>query len=100
MAAKKHTHRYHKLDGMWHCSLSDCTHFMPKNVAMNILGKLSVCWACGEEFRLYPNALRMDKPQCINCEQPELTETVEELVDSKTPHTQKMLDTFIKQKMG
>ena len=65
--AKKHTHKYHKIAGMWHCARPDCTHMMPKNMAGNIEGKKSICWQCGNEMVLNEMALEMDKPICEAC---------------------------------
>lgn len=65
--AKRHTHKYHKINGVWACALSDCTHYMPKNVALMIVGKSSICWACEQEFILTPNSLETNVPQCDDC---------------------------------
>lgn len=65
--AKRHIHKYHFVSKQWHCALSDCTHFMPGNVAGNILGKKSICWNCGKEFLLDEESLKNEKPQCIFC---------------------------------
>lgn len=72
--AKRHTHKYHKIDQLWHCALPDCTHFMPRNVAHNVEGKLSICWDCGKEFRLTFESMQDDKPICANCTNPELAD--------------------------
>lgn len=65
--AKRHTHKYHKINGVWHCARPDCTHFMPGNVADNMEGKKSICWTCGNEMYLDSLALEMDKPTCPSC---------------------------------
>lgn len=65
--AKKHTHKYHQIDGIWHCGFGDCTHFMPLNVARNIYGKLSICWSCEKDFELTPNLMKISKPVCAEC---------------------------------
>ncbi len=68
MSSKKHVHKYHKLqDGLWHCALSDCTHFMPHNVAYNMRGKNSLCWDCNEKFPLDEEAMENDEPICYKC---------------------------------
>lgn len=65
--AKRHIHKYHRLDGLWHCALSNCTHYMPYNVAANLPGKESICWGCGESFKLDTNTMKNDQPHCIKC---------------------------------
>jgi hypothetical protein len=66
-AALKHTHQYYFLDGLWHCS--NCSHYLPKNVANSIRTKTTICWACEKEFsfKLDPDALDMKKPECTEC---------------------------------
>jgi formylmethanofuran dehydrogenase subunit E len=64
--AKRHTHKYHNVNGVWMCALSNCTHFMPKNVAANIIGKNSICWDCGSEFILDENNMQNEKPVCCS----------------------------------
>lgn len=65
--AKRHTHKYHKIAGVWHCARPDCTHFMPKNVEGNMEGKMSICWSCHNDFTLDAISLDMDKPTCAAC---------------------------------
>ncbi len=65
--AKRHTHKYHRIDGVWMCALSNCTHYMPKNVAGNVAGKSSICWECAHEFTLDDVNMRDDKPKCPSC---------------------------------
>lgn len=63
--AERHTHTYHRMDGVWHCAF--CSHFLPSNVAKTINNKPSICWTCGNEFRLDREALEMAKPVCSKC---------------------------------
>jgi len=66
--AKKHTHKYHKIDGLWFCALPDCTHFMPRNMPQEaMLGKRSICWNCNGEMILDEDLLKEDKPNCAIC---------------------------------
>jgi formylmethanofuran dehydrogenase subunit E len=81
--AKRHTHRYHKLGNQWHCSLPDCTHFMPGNVAENIIGKKSICWNCGKEFILDEISLQNERPVCANCGNELVTAGLDEFLKSK-----------------
>lgn len=71
MASKNHIHKYYRLrDGLWHCALSDCTHYMPSNVSDSVPGKKSICWECEEPFILDPMNMQKDKPICLNCSLP------------------------------
>ena len=66
--AVKHTHKYYKLsDGLWHCALPDCTHYMPLNVAEQVEGKRSLCWDCGKPFTLGASLMEADRPVCFDC---------------------------------
>jgi hypothetical protein len=66
--AKRHTHKYQKLsDGLWYCSLADCTHFMPKNMANRVIGLRSICWNCGNEMILDEDNMKHDRPFCAAC---------------------------------
>lgn len=67
IGSRKHTHRYMKVDNIWYCSLSDCTHYMPRNMKLGILGKKSICWNCGDEFILDERAMKDEKPICFDC---------------------------------
>lgn len=80
--AKRHVHKYHKIAGIWHCAKSDCTHFMPKNVADNMEGKKSICWSCNNEMFLDDRTLQMDKPECDKCNNPQLA-LLDEILASK-----------------
>lgn len=65
--AKRHTHKYHNVNGVWMCALANCTHYMPKNVAANVEGKNSICWDCGNEFILDAINMQNEKPTCFSC---------------------------------
>lgn len=69
--SKKHTHRYYRAQlafgEVWACALPDCNHHMPEHYASLMNGKRSICWECGEPFVLDPDALKMERPQCIGC---------------------------------
>lgn len=88
MASIKHTHKYHRLnDGLWHCALPDCSHYMPKNVAGATVGKRSVCWHCNTEFILDEIAMQDDKPSCIKCR----LDIADNLTDSIIPDLNRVL---------
>jgi len=66
--AVRHTHKYYKAeDGLWYCGMESCTHFMPRNVAHQVAGKLSKCWECEKEFNLTKTMMELDKPLCPAC---------------------------------
>lgn len=73
MAAKRHTHKYHKVPlgsgKVWACArLSEnCTHHIPPYMESTIVGRKSICWECNDEFVLDPNSIEHDKPICPDC---------------------------------
>lgn len=84
--AKLHTHKYHRMkNGKWFCALPDCTHFWPGNLPVESLyGKTSICWGCGNTFKLDAQNMENDRPECVACMRPkELTAMEEFLADIK-----------------
>jgi hypothetical protein len=71
MAKIKHTHKYHKITlafgQVWKCGDEDCTHFMPNNLTPVLLGRASICWECGEKFKLNSVNMLKDRPVCDDC---------------------------------
>ena len=65
--SKRHPHKYMKIRGIWYCALPDCTHFMPRNMELGVMGKKSVCWNCGEEFIMDERSIKMEQPICYDC---------------------------------
>jgi hypothetical protein len=69
MGAKKHVHQYHKVQiaagKVWACAL--CNHFMPVHLENLIPNRYSICWSCGDHFRLGPQNMALDKPECDDC---------------------------------
>ena len=55
---RKHVHKYMRRESpngdfpVWACGLGDCTHFLPRNVDHLIDGRSSICWECGNQFRI------------------------------------------------
>lgn len=92
--SQRHTHKYHKLNGLWFCAFDDCTHYMPKNVAPSILGKGSICWSCAKEFKLNQDALEMQKPTCDDC-RTEIN-SIEEFIKTKESAVKPNLKDIIK----
>jgi hypothetical protein len=69
--AKRHTHKYHRVNAgyqmLWACALPDCNHHMPLHLTALVEGKASICWKCGEQMILDSDAMKLDKPICIDC---------------------------------
>lgn len=65
----KHIHKYIKQNLrhviVWRCAT--CNHYMPPHLTDLVLGRESVCWGCGNVFRLDEESMRDDMPKCINC---------------------------------
>lgn len=60
-----HTYiRYKKRPGYYRCAAPNCTHLQEKEF---LLGKNSLCSACGSCFVLTYEDLRKAKPRCLNC---------------------------------
>jgi len=76
--ARKHTHRYALMkDGLWHCTLPDCSHYWPGNMPIEALyGKKTICWDCGQPFSIDEISMRIDRPICSTCESPRLIEEI------------------------
>ena len=74
-ATRRHTHKYHKVN-MGHkkpyivyaCALPHCRHYVVQNAA---IGKMTICWKCGNEFILNRNSdgTVNAKPICPECKQ-------------------------------
>lgn len=67
--ARRHTHKYHRLtDGLWHCALPNCTHYLPRNMPLTtIMDKDSICWQCDKKFQIDSENIKQDKPICSDC---------------------------------
>lgn len=66
----KHIHKYIRTDigekkpyVVYKCALPECTHYLAEKLA---LGKLSICWRCGNTFQLVKR-LMLKKPHCDAC---------------------------------
>jgi len=75
---KRHIHKYMRVTlsyaSVWRCALPDCNHHMPKHMEPLIEGRNSICWGCGEPFRLDEITMREEMPMCISCSNPEFNE--------------------------
>ena len=75
--AAKHTHQYIRRNNgvkkeVWvmACALPECSHYVymsSKLSAPILIGKLSLCNDCKEEYLLDRRAIRMSKPICAQC---------------------------------
>jgi hypothetical protein len=72
MSKKAHIHKYYRAQlpfgKVWACALSDCNHHMPQHYESLMLGKKSLCTACGEVMSLTEHNLNTERPLCFNCE--------------------------------
>lgn len=67
MPKLNHIHWYAKYKGMpghFRCVHPRCTHFAPAEL---VVGKMSCCTNCGEEFTLDRESARRVMPRCIKC---------------------------------
>ena len=78
--AKKHTHSYARIRGVWRCMGEACTHFMPGNMPMGPMNQKSVCWNCDKEFVLAADLMVKDYPICYECTRKE--EQLQDVDDS------------------
>lgn len=49
---------------IFRCGLANCPHFVYEPL---ILGRISICWRCGNEFVLTKRSLRSKKLHCEEC---------------------------------
>jgi hypothetical protein len=69
-APKKHIHKYMRTSlkhvFVWRCAT--CYHFMPSHLSDLVEGRESICWGCGNIFKLDEYSMRDDFPTCLNCQ--------------------------------
>ena len=56
--------RYKSGNEVFFCTLPDCNKKCDPSL---LLGKLCICWKCGEVFPLNEYSLRLAKPHCEGC---------------------------------
>lgn len=65
---KKHIHKIklhkYKSGNMTYFCVDDCNYKVTPALA---LGKIVLCWRCGEKFKMNEYSLRLVKPHCENC---------------------------------
>jgi len=49
---------------IYRCMRPNCNHYLTPEF---ILGKVSICWQCKEEFVMDPYAVERQFPKCPNC---------------------------------
>ena len=59
---KKHT--YKSGTSVYFCAQPDCSVKINPALA---LGKMTICWRCGEAFQMNDYSIRLVKPHCMNC---------------------------------
>jgi len=69
MSKRKHTHKYIRgrlgeKHVIFRCAFPDCTHYLAKEF---VIGKLSVCNRCGEDFIMTRASVSLAKPHCESC---------------------------------
>ena len=54
------------------CALDNCSHRLEKALIIN---KFSICWKCGEEFKMYKSKHDLTRPYCLPCRKPIVHDT-------------------------
>ena len=67
MPSLNHVHTYKKFSkDLFQCADPYCTHKMQRSM---IVGKVSLCNGCRQEFILTKEAMKRALPKCVNCMQ-------------------------------
>lgn len=65
----KHIHKFLRVPAKktrtWTCT--DCSWFVHDGLSHVLLSKESICWGCGDIFKMTELALEEDKPRCDAC---------------------------------
>ena len=70
--------RYKSGNEIFFCTLPDCNKKCDPSL---LLGKLCICWRCGEVFSLNEYSLRLAKPHCEGCHKPKgVQESLDEII--------------------
>lgn len=82
----KHPHRLILMNKKtWKCTLEGCSFFVHLGLAHILVGKIGICWECGEQFQIDEYALKEEMPRCTDCRvlKPiqEVAQTQEEPID-------------------
>lgn len=67
----KHTHRFVKISGkytpIWKCGDGACNFFIYFSQEHTLFGRDSICWICGNTFKMTEEAMQEDNPRCDSC---------------------------------
>lgn len=84
MPRKNHTHKYQLRptgsQSVWACALPDCNHYMPPHLSSLVEGRTSICWQCEEKFILDSDAMKENRPRCLECRDALLINVVSEMI--------------------
>ena len=107
--ASKHPHKPYLFNRKtWKCALSGCGWFVHLGLQHLMINKVAVCWNCEEHYTIDEQALKREKPICIDCRiiqssEPEsiVPESVQaEEKPARTLEQQKAYDKLIKELRG
>lgn len=101
----KHPHKLILLNKKtWKCAVQGCSFFVHLGLAHILVGKIGICWGCGEQFMIDEYALREEQPRCIDCrgELPSVVKEPEPKEEKstnshRTPEQQKAYDKIMKE---
>lgn len=49
---------------IFRCMIPGCTHYVPRDL---VIGNMSICWRCGQEFQMTAASTYLKKPHCSAC---------------------------------
>ena len=68
-APVKHIHKYMRTSlqhvNIWRCAT--CYHFMPQHMSDLVTGRESICWGCGQVFKMDEDSMKNEFPTCFDC---------------------------------
>lgn len=70
---KKHIHKYVQVNiqkgdyRLWRCALPGCNWFVHQGQELIIIGRLSICWRCEEDFEMTRELMIINNPVCEDC---------------------------------
>lgn len=64
----KHPHRLIlQQKRTWKCTIPGCSFFVHLGLAHVLIGKMGVCWECGQQYTIDEDALKHEMPKCSRC---------------------------------
>ena len=93
----KHPHRLLLVDKkIWRCTLDGCTFFVHMGLVGVLPGKQTVCWECGDNFKLDVAALKEDMPRCSDCRMGVVAQqSIEEYTEARIAQAKKRKSEFV-----